>query len=131
MQCLAVLIGLSPTTADDGAYHHRNLHCSARTIAVSCDHVDELIDAQQQKVHAHVDVNGSHAIDRRAHSQSCHGVFGKRGAEAALRAEFLHQALGAVEYAFVIGNIDAIYKNTGVAAHFLGSGFPDGFAVRD
>jgi len=131
VQRLAVLVGLAPAAADDGADHHRHFHRAAGAVGMRGDHVDELVHAEQQEVHAHVHVDRPHAVDRRAQAEPGHGVLGELRAEAAGRAELLHQALGAVEDALVVADVDAVGEHGAVAPHLFLHRLVQGVAIRD
>ena len=95
------------------------------------DHVHQLVQAEQQKVHAHVNVHRAHAVDGRTQPETGHCVFSERGTETALWSELLDQTFGAVEDALVVADVDAVDKNTGVAAHFLGHRLVQRVAITD
>jgi hypothetical protein len=92
LQGLAVLKGLPPSSPGDRPDDHRDAHMPARAIAVSGNHVDELIEPEQQEIDPHVNMHRSHAVYCRPETKPRHRIFCERSTEAAMGAEFLDEA---------------------------------------
>ena len=129
MEGLAVLGALPPAAADDGSDNQRNVMRAGEHVAHLGRHVHDLVHAQQHEIHALMDLDRPHAEQRRANTDTGHGVLGQRHVEIALGAELLVQAQGGPEHAARVIDPLPHHKDAGVARHLAARGLEHRLAV--
>src|SRR5579875_287163 len=125
-----MLCALPPTAPDDATYDQRHMQRATEHIAAFGRDVDELVHTEQKEVHANMHMDGAHSGKGGADGHSGHPIFGKRGVENAVCAEFLRQSFcGAVDAAKIVYALSQ-NQHTGVACHLLFGGLMNGLSAR-
>src|SRR5262249_59499561 len=116
---VTVLGALPPRLADHAAHDHRHAHRAAVHVVRLCRHVDELVHAEHEKVHADVHVHGTHSGHRRTYAEAGHGVFRQRRCEHPLRTEPFEQTLCGALDALVVVHVEAVDEDPWISLHLL------------